>query len=498
MFRSIACACALASLLISSGGCAGEPARPRVAATTAPARQPTQCEAQLPRARELWGSARLESLTEAERAGLLRWISHCGPTLGEKDAIAAARAGVRLGVPVAERQLLKLGMEFKNDAVTVEAFHSLAAGSPVQFSRLESRLIIGAMEAARRLDATGDAELEVHETLLARGFTFPDRSPDDGVRVAHARLLAERGQLDRARERLATVVAPASILTVRTHRVFDPLRADPAFERRLDMRAAAEASLARARAAAAADPRKVDRTLRLVGALVTLGRLDEALAEVERVLVLTRDPESASRLDDLGERVNWLLNRKAQLLYDLDRPVEGRAVFREAIAVGEDGKPNVSQIINFATLLEQEGRPTEALSMLRKVGRASPYGEMWIASVRACAADQLGDTAARRSAIAYLREHERNNVAALARALLCVNDIDGAAALFIRRLRDRSERSDALMSLQVYSPPRGKALPRRAVRADRLARVRDRLDVRAAVEVVGRIEKVPLPVYWVD
>jgi hypothetical protein len=43
----------------------------------------------------------------------------------------------------------------------------------------------------------------------------------------------------------------------------------------------------------------------------------------------------------------------------------------------------------------------------------------------------------------YLREHERNNVPALARALLCVNDIDGAAALFIRRLGDRSERSVA-------------------------------------------------------
>jgi hypothetical protein len=80
-----------------------------------------------------------------------------------------------------------------------------------------------------------------------------------------------------------------------------------------------------------------------------------------------------------------------------------------------------------------------------------------------------------------------------------VNDIEGAAALFIRRLRDRAERPDALMSLRVYSRPRGKALPRRAaVLAQRMARVRARLDVRAAVEVVGRIEKVPLPVYWGD
>jgi hypothetical protein len=118
---------------------------------------------------------------------------------------------------------------------------------------------------------------------------------------------------------------------------------------------------------------------------------------------------------------------------------------------------------------------------------------MWIASVRACAADQLGDTVVRRRAMSYLREHERKNVPALARALLCVNDLEGAAALLIRRLRDRAERPDALMSLQVYSRPRGKALPRRAVLAQRLARVRERLDVSAAVEVVGRIEKVPCP-----
>ena len=78
-----------------------------------------------------------------------------------------------------------------------------------------------------------------------------------------------------------------------------------------------------------------------------------------------------------------------------------------------------------------------------------------------------------------------------------MNDLDGAAALSVRRLNDPQERGDALIALQSYRRPPNRSLPHEALLLERLAQVRARDDVRAAVEAVGRIEDVPLySVYW--
>lgn len=150
-------------------------------------------------------------------------------------------------------------------------------------------------------------------------------------------------------------------------------------------------------------------------------------------------------------------------------------------------------------MLVSEQRPRDALEVVQTVGEASPYGDMWIASVRACAAAQLGDAALRETAMAFLREHVEDNYAAMARANLCVDDLDAAAALYVQRLNDLDQRSSALLALQRYQAPPGSALPYDGVLRQRLDRVRERADVQAAVAAVGRIEDVPLQsVYWGD
>jgi tetratricopeptide (TPR) repeat protein len=234
-------------------------------------------------------------------------------------------------------------------------------------------------------------------------------------------------------------------------------------------------------------------------ALRVLGRNQEALDLLDRVVAQAQTPDAQAQFDDIADQLNWLLNEKAYALYELNRPEEARTAFGLSIAVGEDGQWSVSQVINFASMLQAEGRSADALEVVQTVGEASPYGRMWVAAVRACAAGNLGRAELRREALAYLREHERDNAAARANALLCVNDLDEAAALYIRRLANPAEREDALLALQTYRRPPRPALPQESLLHARLEQVRGRPDVLAAVAAVGRIEEAPLhSVYWGD
>jgi hypothetical protein len=74
--------------------------------------------------------------------------------------------------------------------------------------------------------------------------------------------------------------------------------------------------------------------------------------------------------------------------------------------------------------------------------------------------------------------------------LLEEGDLDGAAAVLIEQLRSPLERSDALASLQdmrVYP-----SLPAERVADERWRELKQRADVRAAINRVGRIERYPL------
>jgi hypothetical protein len=490
----------MAAALTIGAAYADEFALQRARALYGQLRDHNQCEAALPAARSFWASSDFGTLQNDVRARFLYEVMRCAWSLQDgPGAIAAGIEARRAGATWADFALLRLGVRFEDHALAVEAFHALSLSAPKTFRELESRYIWGALRAAARTDSSGAAELRIHELLVALGYAFPENLPDDSLRVEHARLLAGRGDWDRARARLAAVIDPREVMVLRVDRAFAPLRADAAFAARLDVAAAAEASLARARETAARDPRKLAGVLDLAQALRALGRDEEALAELDRAIAAAQAEDGASRFDDVRDYLNWLLNERGYVLYDLNRPEEARQAFGLSIAVGESGQWSVSQVINFATMLQSEGRAADALEVVQTVGDASPYGLMWVAAVRACAAEQLNNAALRAEALAYLREHEDDNVSARTRALLCVNDLDGAAALYVRRLGDPLHRESALLALQNYRRPHRPALPRDDILHGRVDQVRLRPEVQAAVAAVGHIEDVPLQsVYWGD
>jgi tetratricopeptide (TPR) repeat protein len=437
-------------------------------------------------------------MASAHQRNFLGRIIRCALALNDgRTALATARAARDAGHPAAGLWLVDVAMALHHDALAVATFLEVTSGWRQQLATMTADQVHGVLTAARRSDPSGTAGLRIHEVLIARSYASPDGSSIDGLLVDHARLLLQRGEIERARQRLARVVDPRQVLLMRVSREFDPLRSGNGFARRVDLRAAAEANLERARAASAAHPRQLWRVLEVVRALRVMGRTRHALSELERAIALARAPGARSRFDDLTRSVPFLLGHKAQALMALGRQSEGHATLRLHIAVGQGRWQNPDLIYQVASLLEADGRAVEALQALDTLRPPHPYvsrsGHMLVAALRACAAEQLGNASVLREAMAYLRENQRDNVGALSDALLCVNDLDGAAALFVRRLRDPVEQDDALFELQIFTNRPRTALSRWRVLDERLSRVRDRPEVRAAVEAVGRIEEVPLP-----
>lgn len=461
--------------------------------------QEGQCEVALPAAREFWRTTDFSTLPESARADFLREIVRCAWELrDQRAAVEAARAAGELGAPWTDLLLTYIGMSFEDDQLTVDSFLALSENNQRALSELPSRLAWGVIRAAKKLDEDDAAALRVHDILARTNYLPPENPNDDYLRMDHARLLLRAGMNERASVRLETITSPRLIMTMRVDRTFDALRTE-AFQGRLDVLAAAEADFERAQRAQTADARKLALVVELGQALRALGRFEEARALLDRHIKRAQSADGPSVYSDIEEQLNWALNELAYVYYDLGRAAEARETFGLSIAVGEDGEWSVSQVINFASMLESEGRGADALEVLRTTGRASPYGDMWVASVRVCAADQTGNRRLRDEALAFVREHEADNRAAAARALLCVNDIEGAAAAYIRRLADEESRADALLALQDYPERSDAVFPRDDILRQRLEIVRDRADVRAAIEAVGRVEQVPLRgVYWGD
>lgn len=448
---------------------------------------PSTCPAAVGPATEMSSTTAFANLPTAYQLVLLQALMRCAVDANVPEAaFAAVSKANALNATWGPKARIYAGVRFNRHDQIVDGFNQLARNSPSQIAALNSQQIWTIVHAAQRVDASGIQELSVYETLLTNGFKFSDREEDDINRVDHARLLMENGQTERARERLTTVTEPRLLMGIRLMKVFDPLRADPAFEQRLDLRAAAETNLAEKQREAAANPRLLRLVVQTSQSLRDLGRNEEALRLVDEALSRRRS------FTDTAQQENWALEERANALRMLGRPDQARRASRRATSAPEGGEQNVSQTINYAATLEAGGRAKEALAMLENVGNASPYGDMWVAATRACAYDSLGDSARRDVQLSYLAAHEQDNVAARVRALICANKLDEAAELYVRRLGISAQRMNAIFALQTYAPNAGAEGSRQALLQARLRAVVARPDVQAALEKVGRIETIPL------
>jgi tetratricopeptide (TPR) repeat protein len=336
-------------------------------------------------------------------------------------------------------------------------------------------------QASLQLKDLGKADLRARLLQLLAGDGYaPDEllGSNEAFRYDYAELLADSGKAEASRPIIAGLQS-ASLLAQAS--------VDPRFRAFLpaevDFRAVAEAELARDKDIMSFHP---DRLYALVVVARDLRRLGRPQEAVDLLLAAAPKVADAETFKDLVDTRNWYwdsLARSYHMLGQYDALVEA---FRKGAGAGEGGSPNVSQVINLAEAQNSFGHGDEALRTLAVFSdgrKSSPFGEMEMRFARGCAHAVAGHPEAAAEDLAFARAHEKDHPEALADMLVCLGDLDGAAAAFIRRLDDPERRAGALLQLSDYDDP-VVALPPDPLHS-RLAALKARADVKGAIERAG-------------
>lgn len=304
-------------------------------------------------------------------------------------------------------------------------------------------------------------------------------------------IYADRGEDAKAQDIASSLTQPFTVMrrqTDRRYARFAPA-GDDAYAKALD------AAIAADRALAAKHPAKINGPQSLADRLMTANRLPEALKIIDDALAKAEAaPKDKPAFEDLNEYHNWALDTRSRILMLMGRGEDALQTQKKArdiaLATGED---TVSQKINLGGVLNDLGKPQEALDEVRDVNLkgSSPYGVMSAEEVRACAYAQFGDKANLAKSLDYMKTHAEDGEAPLASALLCANDQEELAKRLIKRLDDPVDRGAALGEVQTYLPKPSPTAWQRTVDG-RLAAVIARPDVRAAIEKYGFVHAYPV------
>jgi hypothetical protein len=327
---------------------------------------------------------------------------------------------------------------------------------------------------------------------LLKILTDPSYAPDevfgtvDGFRQSYAEILYGAGDKDGAAALIREIDDPSDLEELS----FDP-RFRPMLPSDFDLRASVERSLAAARTAMSRHPELVEPITMVAMRLRQLGRPQEALAVLEpaRATILRE-----GGFADADDKANWWWDGVARTQAALGHYDEMVAAMRSGAEAKEYGEINVSQVINLAEAQVHFGKPEDALKTLAVFDggkrSVSPYGEMEMRFARGCANALAGKKDALALDLAYARAHNADHREALSDLLLCIGDLDGAAAAFAGRLEDPEQRTAALIQLSDYDAP-PVSIPADPVNAN-LEKLKARPDMKAAIARAGGIRRIHL------
>lgn len=448
-------------------------------------------------------SPEYEALTHDSKALIHGTIIDCSIDEGRWiEALDSIEEHMKLRGENAHILWLKLliGDIAERPLASLSAAERLADVAPERLRTVEIRTIFSLLRKLKTTDE-GDKRLAFLDALWAAEYQPPDPTVSlDGLRMTYARLLRDEHMTARAAALIREIENPVILADFFIDRRFDPVnnfRGMPALE---DLPAMVEAHVNASRQTTEDYPTLLGAQLNYVQALRLAGEFEQAEATAAALAKEMGDNAEASPYEDYDDWAPWLLNEWAYTLYDLGRNDEARAALARAAEKDENGGTNVSQLINLSSLLNSEGKFDAALAEIARLDydATSPYGVMWAKTVVVCARAFQGRLSEAEEELAHVRANGDDNVSALQRALLCINDIDGAAALYIERLNDPDNRGDALNALQTtLQPPH--VLPIHAELRARLETVKARSDVQEAASEVGRLLELPFyPTYWGD
>jgi tetratricopeptide (TPR) repeat protein len=384
--------------------------------------------------------------------GLELMVAGCAYEIGQKDrAYALLLTGTRSDASPDEMWNLRFAVELEMKKLPA-AVATIEAMSQGRGAVLNAMPVLWLYELDRQLKEAGlKSERKRFLKVLAADAFVPEETLGDaqGLHYAYAQLLAEEGDSEAARAVLATITSPYFL----THALFAP-RLAPLLAPGLDLRAAAEAALARDRALAGRYPDRLGPVIDAAADLRLLGRPQEALDLLQPALARAAEKGAFT---DAEDKLPWAWDGVARANTALGRYEEAAKAFSAGGQLGEDGMPNVSQIINLAHLQVRFGHPAEAVRTLAVFDdpkrQASPFGYMEMRLARGCANSAAGNARAAAADLAYAEAHAKDHPVALGYLYLCLDKMDQAAAFFIQRLDDPDQRSAILRELADYDPP---------------------------------------------
>ena len=306
----------------------------------------------------------------------------------------------------------------------------------------------------------------------------------------------ERKDIARARAVLKRIDSPGALVRMRIDRRFDAIvQAEPGA---FDVAAASQAECRKLRREMAANPARLGPVVQYMYSLFTVGEYAEVISLADRILAQNaKASKEKPAFDDVAEKLNWIYDLKSQALRGLGRWDEALTIQEEARRQRETSTDKVSQAINLGGSYLLRHRPEDALKSLEGIDWArelSGYGRMQLQHVRLRAYLQLGKHEEAEKVFAYLRENKIDAPDSWQEAMLDWGDVNGAAALYIARLRDPDDRAAALYAAQTFKPvPR---LPGELESTERWRKMLARPDVTAAINEVGRREQHPIYDLW--
>lgn len=415
------------------------------------------------------------------------------------EAFAQARELTRStpGDPDLHFLAFALGVDARTDGALDElefAARALSEGGRNTFAEsLDSDLV---NEFRRRFYLAKDKPRIARAALalLDLGWPGPHKLDwADGLRLEAAEGLLAKGDTLGARKLIFSLRTTKSILRTLISRKWDALReaGDPLERLSQSIAASDEAS----NSALLAKPGDPEIILSRALFLRSVGRESDAL---QLLLPKAQDFGWVKEQDEDGY---WVVNETAYALVALGRRDEAVSLMQRLVALGLRQNPSlISMAINSIGIMSDAGsfgKSAEYATMLATTQSdlASPYGRMWMWAGAVCGHALDDNLAAAQPWLAKLKSGEEDNPAALTRALLCANDLDGAAASVVRRL-EGDDPEDMLVALQTYTA--GPELPAsRKGLEERLSQIKARGDVQAAIARHGRVMTLPLSrSYW--
>lgn len=388
---------------------------------------------------------------------------------------------------------LQIAAASGDKAGAVSALTTLATRYPETVATLPDETIAYELNAARRLP---DGEARVFALADALFAKWKPQNPFEDLSGERADYVL--GLL--ARNRLADAEAAARLIT--KDEVLIGMRADKRFDKvdegapdRLSPKAGSLARLKAVDALLAAHGDRISGPTAKAEALMDLGRFSEALTVIDAALA--RANSAPDGFVDLETRLGWAHNVRNQILSQMGRREEAIQALEIGARTPENGRPNVNQTLNLGAAQMTAGRSKAALATVGSVrlDHMSPYGRAVALKITVCAASDLGDKDTAQTALKTLRDLGDEAKGNTLDALLCVNDLDAAAAVVIKRLGSPDLRRATLLTLQdTPSLPNQTAYD--AARAASRAALRKRPDVVAAVEPVGRILRYRIEDLW--